>query len=86
MQEGKGLIGKLTTDQALADDFTQTIKSIRAIAERIEKGDSTVARLTRDKDLYQDLKKLLDDARETLRTVREQVSVGTFASVLLNAF
>lgn len=86
MQEGKGLIGKLSNDPQLAADFGETIRNIRIITQRLESGDSTVARLIRDKDLYQDIKKVVDDARETLRSAREQIPVGTFASVLLNAF
>ncbi len=86
LTEGEGLLAKLTTDDQLAEDFGEAVKSFRAIAERLESGDSTLARLTRDKDIYEDAKKLLEDARETLRSVKEQVPVGTFASVLLSAF
>ncbi len=50
------------------------------------KGDNTLARLTRDDDLYKQAKGVLDDARESLRGLKEQVPLGTFASVLLSAF
>jgi len=86
MREGKGLIARLTNDEALANDFADTIKSLKEITRRLDKGDGTLARLTRDSDMYDDIKKVLDDARETLRSVKEQVPVGTFASVLLSAF
>jgi len=85
-QEGSGLIARLAGDEELADDFGAAVKSLKEIAKRLEAGDSTLARLTRDSDLYDDLKKLLDEARETLRSVKDQVPVGTFASVLLSAF
>ncbi len=62
------------------------MKSVKAIAQRLDTGDNTLARLTRDSDLYTDVKKLVDDARETLRSVKDQVPVGTFASVMLSAF
>lgn len=86
MQEGRGLIARLANDEALAEDVVAAVKSIREVAERLEKGDNTLARLTRDSDMYDDVKKVLDDARETLRTAKEQVPLGTFASLLLSAF
>lgn len=93
LNEGKGLAAKLVHDEELAQtiatagkDFEEAARSLKAVAARIETGDNTVARLTRDSDMYEDLKKVLADARETLRRVREQVPVGTFASVFLSAF
>jgi len=86
LTEGKGLAARLAQDERLAQDFEEAVKSLRAVAQRLETGDNTLARLTRDKDLYEDAKRLLDDARETLRSVKEQVPVGTFASLLLSAF
>jgi len=93
LKEGKGLAAKLINDEEFAqtietagEDLKQAAESLRTVAERIQKGDNTVARLTRDSDMYDDIKKLLADARETLRRVREQVPVGTFAGVLLSAF
>jgi len=85
-KEGDGLIARLATDEQLANDFGEAVKSMKVIAQRLETGDNTLARLTRDDDLYDDVKKLLDEARETLRSVKDQVPVGTFASVMLSAF
>jgi len=85
-QEGNGLVGKLINDPQIADDVRDAVRSLKVIAQRIETGDNTLARLTRDKDLYDDVKKLLDDMRETLRSVKEQIPVSTFASLLLTAF
>jgi len=70
----------------MSKDLGEAIAGFKNIAVRLDTGDSTLARLTRDKDLYQDVKKLLDDFRETLRTSREQVPVGIFAAVLISAF
>jgi len=86
IQEGQGLAGRIINDPQMADDVRDAIKSLRVVAERLDTGDNTIARLTRDKDLYEDVKKLLDDARETLRSVKEQVPVSTFASLLLTTF
>ncbi len=85
-QEGQGLVGRLINDPQMADDVRDAVKSLRVVAQRLESGDNTLARLTRDKDLYEDVKKLLDDARETLRSVKEQIPVSTFASLLLTSF
>ncbi len=86
LEEGKGLASRLVKDEELANDLGEAVASLKAVAERIEKGDNTVARLTRDDDMYRDVKKLVDDLRETLRRVKEQVPIGTFASVLTSAF
>ena len=86
VQEGQGLVGRLINDPKMANDVAEAVKSLKDVAERLDTGDNTLARLTRDKDLYEDVKKLLDDARETLRSVKEQVPVGTFASLLLTSF
>lgn len=86
MSEGRGLLGKMATDEKMAQDFAQALASLSAVAQRIESGDSTLARLTRDDDLYLQAKGILDDARESLRGLKEQVPLGTFGSVLLSAF
>jgi phospholipid/cholesterol/gamma-HCH transport system substrate-binding protein len=86
IEQGQGLVARLINDPQTADDVRDAVKSLRVVAQRLESGDSTLARLTRDKDLYEDVKKLLDDARETLRSVKEQVPVSTFASLLLTQF
>ncbi|MGO8705553.1 MAG: MlaD family protein [Candidatus Brocadiia bacterium] len=86
IQEGHGLAARIINDPQMADDVGDAIKSLRVVAQRLETGDNTIARLTRDKDLYEDVKKLLDDARETLRSVKEQIPVSTFASLLLTSF
>jgi phospholipid/cholesterol/gamma-HCH transport system substrate-binding protein len=86
ISEGRGLLGRLAKDEKMADDFAQSLASLRAVAERIETGDNTLARLTRDDDLYLQAKGMLDDARESLRGLKEQVPLGTFGSVLLSAF
>jgi uncharacterized phage infection (PIP) family protein YhgE len=86
IQEGHGVAARLINDPQLANDVSDAVKSLKAVAQRIETGDNTIARLTRDKDLYDEAKKLLEDARETLRSVKEQIPVSTFASLLLTAF
>ena len=86
VEQSQGLAGRIINDPQMADDVREAVKSLRVVAQRLESGDNTLARLTRDKDLYEDVKKLLDDARETLRSVKEQVPVSTFASLLLTSF
>jgi phospholipid/cholesterol/gamma-HCH transport system substrate-binding protein len=86
IEQGQGLVARLVNDPQMADDVRDAVKSLREVAERVRSGDNTIARLTRDKDLYEDVKKLLDDARETLRSVKEQIPVSTFASLLLTSF
>ena len=86
MKDGKGLIGRLASDEQLAKDFGDTVTSMKNIAQRIDKGEGTLGKLTTDTELYDQAKKVLDDVREAVRSMREQVPVGTFASLLLGAF
>jgi len=86
MQEGKGVIGRLTKDETLAADLEAAVRNLRTVSDRLATGDGTLARLTRDPDMYNDVKKLLDDMRETLRRVKEQIPVSTFAGLLMSAF
>jgi phospholipid/cholesterol/gamma-HCH transport system substrate-binding protein len=86
VEQGHGLVARLINDPQMAGDVREAVRSLRVVAQRIESGDNTLARLTRDKDLYDDVKKLIDDARETLRSVKEQIPVSTFTSLLLTSF
>jgi len=92
LEEGKGLLTTLTRDADAARDFRETLKSARALAQRLEKGDSTIAKLMREREMYDELKKLLGDARKSLdearaaiRNMSEQVPVGAFGGLLVNA-
>jgi phospholipid/cholesterol/gamma-HCH transport system substrate-binding protein len=85
-EQGHGLVGRLINDPQMADDVREAVRSLRVVAQRLESGDNTLARLTRDKDLYDDVKKLIDDAREAIRSVKEQIPVSTFTSLLLSSF
>lgn len=86
MKDGKGLIGKLANDEQLAKDFAETMSNLKNISQKLEKGEGTLGKLTTDSELYDKANKVLDDAREAIRSMREQVPVGTFASLLLGAF
>jgi len=86
LKEGDGLAARLSSDEQLAEDFAEAVRSVKAVAAGLEKGDGTIALLLREEDLYVEFKKLVGDARETLRAIKDQVPVGTFASVLLSAF
>jgi len=86
VEQGEGIIGRLAQDEELAGDLEQAMRDLRTVSDRLAAGEGTLARLVRDPDLYDDLKKLLDDARETLRRVREQIPVSTFAGLLISAF
>ncbi len=86
MKDGKGLIGKLSNDEQLAKDFSDTITHVKNITQRIDNGEGTLGKLTTDDTLYKQAQKVLDDVREAVRSMREQVPVGTFASLLLGAF
>ena len=71
--------GQATADVVFSDPTTE-------VNDEISVSDSYAGTLGFTSDDATWMVELLDDARETLRSVKEQVPVGTFASVLLSAF
>jgi phospholipid/cholesterol/gamma-HCH transport system substrate-binding protein len=85
-KDGKSALNRLLYDEQLGRDLSDAAGSLKEVAARLEKGESTLGKLMSDREMYDKITKLLDDARETMRRVKEQVPVGTFAGVLVSAF
>jgi phospholipid/cholesterol/gamma-HCH transport system substrate-binding protein len=84
--EGKSTLARLMHDEKLGDDIASAVSDLKKVASRLEKGESSLGKLMGDSEMYDKVSKLLDDGRETLRRVKEQVPVGTFAGILMSAF
>ena len=49
---GKGTLGKLTKDEALAQKIDNTITRLNNIADRLDKGEGSAGKLLKDPALY----------------------------------
>ena len=77
VEEGKGALGKLITDEKLGENLEKTLteladvapklgsmlESIDGIAKRIEKGEGTLGKLVAEETLYEDVSETLKTAR-----------------------
>lgn len=87
LADGKGALGKLVSSEDGAyDDLQATLASIRSIAEAISAGEGTLGKLVRDEGLYDEVKKLMEEARAGLDDMREVSPITSFGSVLFGAF
>ena len=83
LEKGEGTLGKLLSrDDQLYRDVTQTIANLRDVTDRLDKGEGTLGKLSKDDALYQDIKGLVGDARQTLDGIRETTPVTTFTTIL----
>ena len=83
LEKGEGTLGRLLSkDDQVYRDAAQTIVNLRNVTDRLEKGEGTLGKLSRDEALYNDIKGLVGDARQTLDGIRETTPVTTFTSIL----
>lgn len=86
LEEGEGMLSKIIADENMAMELEETLKSLRTISDRLESGEGTIGKLMFDDELYEEIMAIVSDAREMIRSVKEQVPVGSFSSVIMGAF
>lgn len=72
VRDGRGLLGRLLTDDALAEDVARSAASLRAAAGRIDRGEGLLGALVNDDALRADL----TDAVANLRSTTEKIDRG----------
>ena len=89
----RGLAYRLVSDEQLADnasaavrDLAGAAKEVREFMDKVDKGKGTLQLLLTDPSLYKEARRVLADAQETIRGVKEQIPVGTFTGLLLSGF
>ncbi len=70
-KEGRGVVGKLLTDDKLAGDLERAIKSLSEITQKIERGEGALGRLLVDSELYDDLRQTAASAKRIARRLEE---------------
>jgi phospholipid/cholesterol/gamma-HCH transport system substrate-binding protein len=68
---GKGAIGKLAKDQEFADKLQNTMNKLSALSDHLEAGQGTAGKLLQDPSLYNNADQMLLEARELVKSVRE---------------
>ena len=68
---GKGSLGKLTKDDALAQKLDNTITKLSALTDRLEAGEGTAGKLFKDPSLYNNADQMLIETRQLVKSIRE---------------
>ncbi|HLK19203.1 MAG TPA: MlaD family protein [Bryobacteraceae bacterium] len=77
IQEGKGNVGKLLTDDALYNKLLATVDQVHQLAAALNSKDSTIGKLVYDHELYDDLHKTLGRVDSLVQGLQEgQGSAG----------
>lgn len=77
---------KPITEKNMMANLSEASESLKNILKKIEQGEGALPKLITSDELYVELKKLLDDLRETVQSYREQIPVGAFGSIVFSAF
>lgn len=70
----------------LLANLEDTVANLEAITDRINRGEGTAGKFINDDALYEDMSRLVNEARAALDDLRELSPIGTFSSVLFGAF
>jgi phospholipid/cholesterol/gamma-HCH transport system substrate-binding protein len=78
--QGKGTLGKLTTDPELYQNIVKLTSELSALTITINRGEGTLGRLNRDPEPYNKLVSILNRADQTLQDI--QASDGTLNKLI----
>jgi phospholipid/cholesterol/gamma-HCH transport system substrate-binding protein len=82
----ESLIGRLFSDPELAKSFEKIVNDIAEITDKASRGDGVFAKLLNDEEMWNEVKRLVVLARESIEDLREQAPINTFANVLFAVF
>jgi phospholipid/cholesterol/gamma-HCH transport system substrate-binding protein len=68
---GRGSIGKLAKDEALAQKLDTTISKLAALTSDLEAGQGTAGKLFKDPSLYNNADQMLVETRQLVKSIRE---------------
>jgi phospholipid/cholesterol/gamma-HCH transport system substrate-binding protein len=68
---GRGGLGKIAHDKEFADKLQTTMNNLASLSERLEKGEGSVGLLFKDPALYNNSNQMLVEARELVKSIRE---------------
>jgi phospholipid/cholesterol/gamma-HCH transport system substrate-binding protein len=69
LSEGNGTLGRLLTDEELANDFLDNLaaltKTLRSVADKLDKGEGTAGKMLNDPQLWKDLEHVVRGVNES---------------------
>ncbi len=68
---GKGAVGKITHDEEFAARLQTLMNNLAELSDRLQKGEGTAGMLFKDPALYNNSNQMLVEARELVKSVRE---------------
>lgn len=71
VQSGKGTAGRLIYDEQFYQEATETLASLKQVANRIERGEGTLGKLSTDEQLYNNLNALSAESVKLLYDFRQ---------------
>jgi phospholipid/cholesterol/gamma-HCH transport system substrate-binding protein len=66
VKKGQGAIGALVFDQKAGDDIKASIANLRAMSDKLQKGESTLGKLLNDDSIYRDAQAIMKKADRAL--------------------
>ena len=82
MSGGEGLLGRIKQAKQLADDASKLMANLKAVSDKLAKGDGTLGKLTSDPELYNEVNGLIKDVRQVVDNYRDTTPISTFAGLV----
>lgn len=86
VREGEGVAGKLLRDRELADRLQEAVNDIQEIVHKANSGHGTLGQIINNRKAWEELVRILVQARETIEDLREQAPISTFVNALFAVF
>jgi phospholipid/cholesterol/gamma-HCH transport system substrate-binding protein len=71
INSGKGTLGRLAKDEALANKIDNTVTRLNNIADRLDKGEGSAGKFLQDPALYNNTNELLVETRSLIKAIRQ---------------
>ena len=78
--------GSRRNDEQVSEDLKVTAANLREVTQRLADGEGTLGKLSKDEELYDDARYLMEDIRAAVDDFRETAPILTFTSVFFGAF
>lgn len=81
VNEGKGTLGKLLTDDTIYNNMVYVSEKLKTLGDRLESGEGTVGKLLMEEDVYNDTQQLMANLRDlSNRMVAGEGTLGKLMS------
>lgn len=78
-----GLIMRLLKDKTMAQNAEKILADLSAVSSRLERGEGTLGKITREAELYDEVNSLVKDIRQIVDNYRDTTPITTFGSLIM---